>query len=175
MSQACNLCGKSATNRCASCGHVVYCCREHQKQDWKSHKYACKEFGSLKKQGQTWEADVREGVSALQLQVGNRAPTAVGASSLCHGGDVQLHTAGVKPVPSPDAAAEQYAACMPVATTVCSQGNMQARSGGARRGTLCLCRHTRRQPPSRAPGKTSSRRGSPSLMIPTARSSSMCP
>ena len=74
MSQACNLCGKSATNRCASCGHVVYCCREHQKQDWKSHKYACKEFGSLKKQGQTWEADVREGVYNTAASSGQSCP-----------------------------------------------------------------------------------------------------
>ena len=28
--------------RCAACSTVVYCCREHQAQDWPSHKKACK-------------------------------------------------------------------------------------------------------------------------------------
>lgn len=73
MPQACNLCGKAAKNRCGSCGHVAYCCREHQQQDWKSHKYACKEFVNLKKQGQAWEADVREGVCTTTPKVVHRA------------------------------------------------------------------------------------------------------
>ena len=63
MSSACNLCGKPATQRCKSCQHVVYCCREHQKLDWKTHKLACQEIGALKKQGQDWESDVQQGTT----------------------------------------------------------------------------------------------------------------
>jgi hypothetical protein len=28
--------------RCSACSAVVYCCKEHQVQDWPAHKAACR-------------------------------------------------------------------------------------------------------------------------------------
>jgi MYND finger len=41
---ACEVCGNPAKS-CLGCGLVAYCSREHQKQDWKTHKVACKGKG----------------------------------------------------------------------------------------------------------------------------------
>lgn len=40
----CAVCGTSAKAFCSKCKQVYYCCAEHQRQDWKSHKAACKAF-----------------------------------------------------------------------------------------------------------------------------------
>ena len=40
----CKLCGKLG-KRCTGCRTVAYCGREHQRQDWESHKGACKGKG----------------------------------------------------------------------------------------------------------------------------------
>ena len=37
----CNMCDNSASHKCSVCQDVYYCCREHQKQDWKKHKLVC--------------------------------------------------------------------------------------------------------------------------------------
>ena len=37
----CKICGKPG-KRCTNCSSVAYCGKEHQKQDWKNHKTACK-------------------------------------------------------------------------------------------------------------------------------------
>ncbi len=44
---ALNTCGAqevhaSQFKRCAACSGVVYCCKEHQVQDWPAHKAACR-------------------------------------------------------------------------------------------------------------------------------------
>ncbi|XP_034481961.1 SET domain-containing protein SmydA-8 [Drosophila innubila] len=38
----CALCQARATQLCGACRNVVYCCREHQKEHWKQHKWECK-------------------------------------------------------------------------------------------------------------------------------------
>jgi len=47
----CNLCGveKGAGKmfRCRGCKIHAYCCRAHQKKDWKNHKAMCKEVQAL--------------------------------------------------------------------------------------------------------------------------------
>nr|CAI5824243.1 unnamed protein product [Callosobruchus analis] len=40
----CAVCQKEATQKCGSCHGVYYCCREHQKADWKNHKKVCRPF-----------------------------------------------------------------------------------------------------------------------------------
>jgi hypothetical protein len=37
----CAVCGVSAVTKCAQCGLVYYCSRQHQKQAWRDHKTAC--------------------------------------------------------------------------------------------------------------------------------------
>lgn len=38
----CALCGNPASKRCSGCKQTVYCCPEHQKEDWKTvHKLVC--------------------------------------------------------------------------------------------------------------------------------------
>jgi hypothetical protein len=37
----CALCGQPAQYHCTKCTNTYYCCREHQKQDWKIHKKVC--------------------------------------------------------------------------------------------------------------------------------------
>jgi ankyrin repeat protein len=39
--QLCNMCGISATQYCGGCKQVLYCGKEHQKQDWVKHKKYC--------------------------------------------------------------------------------------------------------------------------------------
>ncbi|CAH0563605.1 unnamed protein product [Brassicogethes aeneus] len=40
----CQVCAKSARQKCAGCHLVFYCTKEHQKSDWKTHKKACKPY-----------------------------------------------------------------------------------------------------------------------------------
>lgn len=44
MDSTCAVCGKQASQRCSLCKAVHYCGREHQKQDWKTHKSKCSCF-----------------------------------------------------------------------------------------------------------------------------------
>ncbi|CAK1587316.1 unnamed protein product [Parnassius mnemosyne] len=37
----CVICSSPAVQKCSGCQNVHYCSREHQKQDWKLHKYRC--------------------------------------------------------------------------------------------------------------------------------------
>ena len=40
-SNLCAICQKPASSCCAKCKTVYYCTREHQKEDWFSHKTTC--------------------------------------------------------------------------------------------------------------------------------------
>ena len=41
---SCAVCKKPAKTRCSACCKVFYCCVDHQKQDWKTHKLECQSF-----------------------------------------------------------------------------------------------------------------------------------
>lgn len=47
---SCNICENLVCSdgtpllRCSQCALVHYCCREHQKKDWKKHKAFCENF-----------------------------------------------------------------------------------------------------------------------------------
>lgn len=41
---SCTICGQPSSLRCSNCGLVVYCSREHQKDDWPKHKKECQPF-----------------------------------------------------------------------------------------------------------------------------------
>jgi WD40 repeat protein len=45
--EACVMCGKPG-RLCTGCRSVAYCGKEHQKQDWKRHKTACKKKGKVR-------------------------------------------------------------------------------------------------------------------------------
>ncbi|XP_037877619.1 SET domain-containing protein SmydA-8 [Bombyx mori] len=38
---SCAVCLSPAPQKCSGCQYVYYCSKEHQKQDWKQHKYQC--------------------------------------------------------------------------------------------------------------------------------------
>lgn len=38
----CEVCRAKCQRKCSACEEASYCCEEHQKQDWKRHKIACK-------------------------------------------------------------------------------------------------------------------------------------
>uniref|UniRef100_H0XNR2 hypoxia-inducible factor-proline dioxygenase n=1 Tax=Otolemur garnettii TaxID=30611 RepID=H0XNR2_OTOGA len=65
--QYCELCGKMENLlRCSRCRSSFYCCKEHQRQDWKKHKLVCQ--GS--------EAGAREAKKAVALRDGAAASSA---------------------------------------------------------------------------------------------------
>lgn len=37
----CEVCDKQAKSRCSGCVQAFYCSVEHQRQDWKIHKFQC--------------------------------------------------------------------------------------------------------------------------------------
>jgi len=39
--KVCGVCAEPADKLCVICKSIYYCCREHQKQDWKRHKKEC--------------------------------------------------------------------------------------------------------------------------------------
>ena len=41
MQCALSSCSEAATQKCAACGTLGYCSREHQRSDWKTHKKEC--------------------------------------------------------------------------------------------------------------------------------------
>jgi len=52
-SSLCALCGIAANKRCARCGVVFYCSKEHQTEDWKVHKQNCQKKPSSSQTSQT--------------------------------------------------------------------------------------------------------------------------
>jgi len=48
----CKVCGTSGNvQRCSACHSVFYCNKDHQNQDWKSHKHDCAKFKQAIKEG----------------------------------------------------------------------------------------------------------------------------
>lgn len=41
MEDKCAVCAAEACQRCVHCGVIGYCGKEHEKQDWATHKSAC--------------------------------------------------------------------------------------------------------------------------------------
>lgn len=44
----CSVCGAACTSKCGKCRARYYCSREHQAQDWKTHKSECRALDSGK-------------------------------------------------------------------------------------------------------------------------------
>lgn len=43
-SSVCPVCKQPAILKCSLCKDIAYCCKDHQKKDWKSHKNLCRPF-----------------------------------------------------------------------------------------------------------------------------------
>ncbi|XP_044738752.1 SET domain-containing protein SmydA-8-like [Chrysoperla carnea] len=43
-SSECSVCKQPAVLKCSLCKDIAYCCKDHQKKDWKSHKNLCRPF-----------------------------------------------------------------------------------------------------------------------------------
>jgi pre-rRNA-processing protein TSR4 len=53
----CALCKRPASKRCGQCKSAVYCCREHQTEDWPKHKKLCKMLKEAIAKAESGEAD----------------------------------------------------------------------------------------------------------------------
>ena len=40
----CEVCEAKASQRCSGCQSVFYCSRDHQRQDWKTHRLTCRAY-----------------------------------------------------------------------------------------------------------------------------------
>jgi hypothetical protein len=49
MQCALSSCSEAAKRKCAACKSLGYCSREHQRDDWKSHKKECKRITKARK------------------------------------------------------------------------------------------------------------------------------
>nr|CAB3241438.1 egl nine homolog 1 [Phallusia mammillata] len=75
-SQKCQVCdSEDKLQWCSKCHSAAYCSREHQKQDWKAHKKACKKIVQLKEDTNGLENSIREGISNLSVQNGESSAT----------------------------------------------------------------------------------------------------
>jgi hypothetical protein len=50
----CVVCGVASKQSCSVCGDAYYCSREHQKQDWKTHKTTCQKIAPVCKVIETY-------------------------------------------------------------------------------------------------------------------------
>jgi hypothetical protein len=44
VAETCAVCTQPAKQRCGGCHVTYYCCRDHQRLDWKRHRNQCKPF-----------------------------------------------------------------------------------------------------------------------------------
>lgn len=42
----CEICRQPCRSHCAGCKRVFYCCKQHQQQDWSTHKFTCRSFST---------------------------------------------------------------------------------------------------------------------------------
>lgn len=62
----CRKCGKECRLRCEKCPWVFYCCKEHQLEDWLSHKKNCKIIEWLEDGGAKAGKDLEAGLVILE-------------------------------------------------------------------------------------------------------------
>jgi SMC interacting uncharacterized protein involved in chromosome segregation len=62
----CAVCAKEAPMRCGGCKRAFYCCKEHQKQDWKLHKKLCKELAAQAARKEENEAKLQVAMEEIE-------------------------------------------------------------------------------------------------------------
>lgn len=106
--QYCELCGKMENLlRCSRCRSSFYCCKEHQRQDWKKHKLVCQ--GSEGALGPGMGPHQHSGpappAAAPPPRAGAREPRKAAARRDNASGDAAKAKAKAKPPADPAAAA----------------------------------------------------------------------
>ena len=64
----CIICKKKSVLKCRACRRIFYCCREHQRLDWKRHKYECHYHRILSNQNTPQVNDVRSRIQETVSQ-----------------------------------------------------------------------------------------------------------
>ena len=86
LATGCYVCGKeSDLEQCSQCKVVSYCGREHQREDWRAHKVACKQ---VKKAYDRLEERKKE-VSTRSQQLGSILSTELRITYRCQNGSNQ--------------------------------------------------------------------------------------
>jgi hypothetical protein len=67
----CAVCGLRGASRCATCHAVHYCCREHQRVDWRRHKPSCVAVGGAAAAAPTSDGVVRPSLPAPRSSLRN--------------------------------------------------------------------------------------------------------
>lgn len=82
--QYCELCGKMENlMKCGRCRSSFYCSKEHQRQDWKTHKRVCKEAD---KQQQQLQPPAEES-SSVQYNTSEQSKTSLSNSTVTSPGE----------------------------------------------------------------------------------------
>ena len=60
----CAVCLKPASTRCSACRATYYCCREHQTNDWKTHKATCAEHKAHREEQTKIAEELRQEINS---------------------------------------------------------------------------------------------------------------
>lgn len=123
--QYCELCGKMENLlRCGRCRNSFYCCKEHQRQDWKKHKLVCQG-------GEAPRAQPAPAQPCVAPPPGGGAPGAARAGGAARRGD----SAAASSAPGPEDAAQARSGPGPAEPG--SEDPPASRSPGPERASLC--------------------------------------
>ncbi|XP_073912983.1 egl nine homolog 1 isoform X2 [Castor canadensis] len=127
--QYCELCGKMENLlRCGRCRSSFYCCKEHQRQDWKKHKLVCQG-------GEAGSAPASRASGAATLAGATTGAAAAGARAAGKAAPSRRDCAEAARAPTPGDAAQARGGRGPAEPGV--EEPPARRSPGPERASLC--------------------------------------